>query len=188
MATVTQDPGAGSFTPINIWAMLRALINNNVPILTINGTLFPVTSGASGTYAGQAGPGSLLIDFANAVHYINVGTLASPIWSKINGSALTPLTANGAINSHLAADYIITKAGSALLTLAAPTATVDDGTMISITSNTAFAHVLSAIGLLQTGTAFVNYVDFNAFPGATVTLQAYQGKWNVLSFSGVAFQ
>ena len=187
MATVTQDPGVGSFTPINMWAMLRALINNGCPILTINGTLFPVTSGTTGTFAGQAGPGSLLIDYANAVLYINTGTLASPIWGKIIGSATGALTVNGAINPHTSADYEITKAGSINLTLAAPTATIDDGTIIQITSDTAFVHVLSAIGLLQTGTAAVNYVTFSAFAGASVTLQAYQGKWNVLSSNAVAF-
>lgn len=81
MAVVTQDPGPQSFTPINIWAMLRQLVNNNVPILTISG---PPLNGVSGSFAGQAGPGTPLIDFLNGVSYINIGTLASPIWATDN--------------------------------------------------------------------------------------------------------
>jgi hypothetical protein len=82
MATVTQDPGVASWTPINMFAMLRAMVNNNVPFLTINGTLFPVTNGTSGTYAGQAGPGAGLVDYANGIEYQNTGTLASPVWTR----------------------------------------------------------------------------------------------------------
>jgi hypothetical protein len=82
----TADPGVGSFTPINIWAMLRVLINNNLPFLTNAGA---PTSGAAGTYFGQAGPGALLIDFTNAILYINTGTLASPTWTKTSLNAIT---------------------------------------------------------------------------------------------------
>ena len=74
------DPGVGSWTPINMFAMLRALINNGCPFLTNAGA---PTSGTSGTYAGQAGPGSVLIDFTNKNIYVNTNTLASPTWSII---------------------------------------------------------------------------------------------------------
>jgi len=74
----TADPGVGSWTPINMWAMLRALINANVPILTNAGA--PV-NGTSGTYVGKAAKGSLLIDITNGPLYQNTGTLASPTWS-----------------------------------------------------------------------------------------------------------
>src|SRR6266545_6415295 len=73
------DPGVSSWTPINMWAMLRALINSNVPILTNAGA---PTSGTSGTYVGQAGPGALLIDTTNGVLYINSNTLLSPTWTQ----------------------------------------------------------------------------------------------------------
>lgn len=78
MTVVVADPTAASFSPINMWAMLRMLINNNVPILTISGA---PTNGASGSYQGQAGPGAILIDYTNGVVYVNSGTLASPTWS-----------------------------------------------------------------------------------------------------------
>lgn len=179
----TADPGVGSWTPINMWAMLRALINNSTPIVTNPGV--PV-NGTSGTYVGQAGPGALLIDYVNADLYINSGTLASPIWAPISFTSTTLLAANGAI-PVIPGNYIITKAGSAALTLAAPTPTTNDGYELIITSNTAFVHNISAIGLLQTGTAFVNYINSAPFPGASVTLEAYQGKWNVVNFNQVTF-
>jgi len=114
------------------------------------------------------------------------------IWASIRAliASLVPtlFAADGAVNPYIASTNFITKAGSALLTLAAPIATTQDGNIIRINSTTAYAHVLSAIGLLQTGTAFVNYVNFNAYPGASVTLQAYQGKWIVIASNQVTFQ
>jgi len=77
----TQDPGVGQspFTPVSIWAMLRALINSNTPILTNPG---PPTNGTSGSYVGQAGPGALLIDFVTPNLYINNGTILNVNWSR----------------------------------------------------------------------------------------------------------
>lgn len=97
------------------------------------------------------------------------------------------ISASGAVSPFVANTYIITKAGVAALTLAAPTATIDDGNEIVITSNTANAHTLTATGLLQTGAAPVNLATFAAFAGAGLTLMAYQGKWNVLSQIGITF-
>jgi len=39
--------------------------------------------GVSGTLAGDAGPGSLLIDVTNKFLYINTNTKASPTWTKV---------------------------------------------------------------------------------------------------------
>jgi hypothetical protein len=97
------------------------------------------------------------------------------------------LTANGAINPHASANYIITKAGVLAATLAAPTAGTDDGVTITITSSTAFAHTLTATGLLNTGSAAVNLATFAAFAGAGLTLQAFNGTWNILSSVGITF-
>jgi hypothetical protein len=114
------------------------------------------------------------------------------IWASIRAliASLVPtlFSVDGAVNPFIASTNYITKAGSANLTLAAPIATVQDGNIIRINSTTAFAHVLSAIGLLQTGTAAVNYVTFSAYPGSSVTLQAYQGKWIVIGYNQVSFQ
>jgi hypothetical protein len=90
MSTVTQDPGVASWTPINMFAMLRAMVNNNVPFLTISGA---PSNGTSGTYAGQVGPGAGLVDYLNGIEYQNTGTLASPVWTRQTVAA-TGLTSN----------------------------------------------------------------------------------------------
>lgn len=100
----------------------------------------------------------------------------------INQPAL--LAASGAIPVVSGAS-VITKAGVAALTLAAPVAGTQDGVVLIITSNTAFAHTITATGLFQTGTATVNLATFAAFAGASIWLFAYQGKWNVLSLNAV---
>lgn len=94
------------------------------------------------------------------------------------------IAASGAVPASPGADYIITDPGVAALTLAAPTA---NGTTITISSATAFAHTLTATGLLQTGTAAVNVATFAAFAGAGLSLRAYNGKWIVTSSTGVSF-
>jgi hypothetical protein len=72
------------------------------------------------------------------------------------------------------------------MTLAAPTATTDDGKVITVTSNTANGHTITATGLFHSGvSAAVNLATFSAFAGATIILMAYQGKWQVLSLNGV---
>jgi hypothetical protein len=107
----------------------------------------------------------------------------SSVWSQ------TPvaLTTNGAIPPHVPHTYAITKAGVLADTLAAPTAGTDDGIQITITSDTANAHTLTATGLLDTGTASVNVATFAAQKGAGLTLMAYNARWKVLSSVGITF-
>jgi hypothetical protein len=106
-----------------------------------------------------------------------------------NGAAKVPvaITASGAVPVRPGTDYIITNAGVTALTLAAPTPGTDDGVMISIISATAFAHTLTATGLLQTGSAAVNVATFAAFAGAGLTLKAFNGKWLVTASVGITF-
>lgn len=74
--------GPQDFGRLQLWGMLKNLINNDVPFLTINGV--PV-NGASGSFAGKAGLGALLIDISTGTHYINLGTKAVPVWSNAGG-------------------------------------------------------------------------------------------------------
>jgi len=106
-----------------------------------------------------------------------------------NGAAKIPvaITASGAVPVRPGTDYVITNAGVTALTLAAPTPGTDDGVTISIVSATAFAHTLTATGLLQTGTASVNVATFAAFAGAGLTLKAYNGHWIVTASVGITF-
>lgn len=97
------------------------------------------------------------------------------------------IAASGAVAPHTSATYVITKAGVAALTLAAPTAGTDDGLTIKIFSATGNAHTLTATGLLQTGSASVNLATFAASAGAGLTLTAYNGLWIVTSSVGITF-
>lgn len=126
--------------------------------------------------------GNLGETFDNLIDQINAGDGSSPV----------TIAASGAVAPHNPAAYIITKAGVAALTLAAPTAGAasaggDDGDTINLRSSTAFAHTLTATGLLQTGSASVNTATFAAFAGAGLTLRAYNGKWMVISSIGITF-
>jgi len=148
------------------------LMINAINNLTGNGTADTVV-GTTGVFSGSVTGAS----FAATGAVTSGGSIET----------LVALTTNGAIDPHTAANYVITKAGVLADTLAAPTATTDDGKVILVTSNTANAHTITATGLLQTGSASVNVATFAANAGAGLTLMAYQGKWNVLGSVGITF-
>jgi hypothetical protein len=97
------------------------------------------------------------------------------------------LGADGAIPQPLGpVVYNINKGSAAALTLAAPSASLN-GTRVVITSQTAFAHVITATTLLAdavTGSPHTT-ATFAAFKGASITLYAENGLWNVTSAVGV---
>jgi hypothetical protein len=106
---------------------------------------------------------------------------------------LASITANGAL-SVSSGNYVLnTKAGVIALTLAAPTAGVQDGMVITITANNgAYADTLTATGLLQTGGAGSPYTTATfgvttAYNGASLTLKSYNGYWYVVASVNVAF-
>jgi hypothetical protein len=105
---------------------------------------------------------------------------------------LQGITANGALSVSSGNYVLITKAGVIALTLAAPTAGVDDGMVISITSaNGAYADTLTATSLLQNGATASPYTTAtfgvtSAYIGGTIVLKAYNGFWFVVSAVGVA--
>lgn len=103
------------------------------------------------------------------------------------GQPATAITANGAVGPHASGQYAITKAGVAALTLAAPTATTDDGVTITLFSTTANAHTLTATGILNNGSTSVNVATFAAHPGASITLVAYQAAWYVIAQVNITF-
>ena len=65
---------------VNPWAMLRILAEGRVGPFVNAGA---PTNGTSGTLAGFAAKGALLIDTTNAFLYINTNTQASPTWTKV---------------------------------------------------------------------------------------------------------
>lgn len=91
-------------------------------------------------------------------------------------------------------NYVLTTyAGVIALTLAAPTAGVQDGMVITITAdNGAHADTLTATGLLQTGGAGSPYTTAtfgvtSAYNGASLTLKSYGGYWFVIAYVNVTF-
>ena len=78
---MTLSSGPKSFGKLNVLAMVRKLIDDEAPILTLRGA--PV-SGVSGSFAEYpVGGGALLVDVENSTLYINKGTVGNPIWSEV---------------------------------------------------------------------------------------------------------
>lgn len=116
---------------------------------------------------------------------VPIGAFTQDAVNKLLAGDFNPIAVSGAVNPHVAAKYIITKAGVAALTLAAPTVGLEDGLLIEIISNTANAHTITTVALLRTGTANTNVLTYAAQIGASVILQAYQGKWFLSSATAV---
>lgn len=110
------------------------------------------------------------------------GTVVYAIPASGTGTAIT---APGAI-PLVGGTYTITNAAATALTLAAPTV-AQNGMTIHVISATAFAHTITATGLLQTGSAAVNLATFAAFAGARVSFTAQNGKWMTSGAQGVTF-
>lgn len=83
--------------------------------------------------------------------------------------------------------YLLQKASAAAVTLGAPISGTDDYKCIGFLSGSAAAHVITATGLLQTGSTNSNTATFAAFAGANVVFMAYQGKWIVVGSTGTTF-
>jgi hypothetical protein len=116
----TQDPGVASWTPINIFAMIRALVNNGVPLLTFNGA--PV-SGTSGTFAGQCVAPALLFDYTDGVVYQNVSTnVLSPTWVVFGSSAGVPGSALSVNQITKETTAIADNTATAIFTVTVPNA------------------------------------------------------------------
>ena len=78
---------------------------------------------------------------------------------------------------------VMTKGSASAFTLAAPAATTQDGTRMTFLNGSAFAHVITATGLIHDGVTggAKNTATFGAFLGASLTLVAYNTKWYVES-------
>lgn len=126
---------------------------------------------------------ALLADVVNGRLYVSV---TSGGFVNVANGTTTNQTASGALVVNNSALYIVTKSSApALLTLAAPTAA---GVRITVTSDSAQAHTLTATALIQDGTTGGphNLATFAAFPGATISLvSSISLKWNVVSLQNV---
>jgi hypothetical protein len=88
---------------------------------------------------------------------------------------------DGAINP-LTNTAKLTKGSAGAYTLAAPTI-AQEGHILTIVSDSAYAHVVTATGLINDGVTggAKNTATFAAFAGASIMLQAINQKWAVLN-------
>lgn len=91
-------PGNDQFGSGNVWASIKSLIDIYAGWFIFAGA---PTNGASGTYAGKAGIGAILLDSTTGNRYVNFGTLAAPIWNQDGApvAAGTGGTSGGGLSS-----------------------------------------------------------------------------------------
>jgi len=118
-----------------------------------------------------ANPTSTGVVRLNGVSPVTVGPLL----------AITTIAGDGAIT--IAQGVVaLTKGSAAAITLAAPTA-AQAGTVIHVINGSAWAHVITATGLLDDGVTGggKNTATFGAYVGSAITLLAYNLHWTVVS-------
>lgn len=91
------------------------------------------------------------------------------------------------VNAGSVGLFLINKGSAAAITLAAPRAGTDDFKQIQFISTTAFAHVITATGLLKNGTTNANVATTSAFAGSGLTLMAFNGLWYLVAQNVVTF-
>ena len=110
--------------------------------------------------------------------------LTSPVINGGTSSAkdvVTDITADGAI-TILRGTVTVSKSSAAALTIAAPT-TAQSGTILTIISTTAFAHVITFTGgtLINGTSAAKTTATLAAYAGAGLQVVAANQKWNLIS-------
>lgn len=110
---------------------------------------------------------------------------ATPIQQTL-GEDRTFTSAEIAAFGNQPRNFAITKGSACLFTLVAPSK-AQDGLTLVFTSLTAQAHVLTATSLLGDAVSGSPHTTatFAAFIGASLTLQAQNGIWNVVSSTGI---
>lgn len=111
---------------------------------------------------------------------ISGGSLAAGIQQPVELGA-----ANGAIAAKTGV-VMLTKAGVAAMTLAAPTAGTDDGKVLTIVAATANAHTVTQTtpGFNNAGTSG-DVATFGGAIGDNMVVVAYNGRWHVISLRNV---
>lgn len=149
------------------------------------GTSVPVVRGYNGTASQPHTNGSLVLiglpsDFSPNIYYGLQAMFAKQILGRSTQEAINLTGSADAIDATQGGFYEIKTAGVDAMTLAAPAAAAE-GIIISIVSDTLFAHTLTATALLANGTALKTTATYPAFRGAFLQLRASNGIWQVLS-------
>jgi hypothetical protein len=105
------------------------------------------------------------------------------IQSKLGINVLAAADGAISVSDGVSREIMITKAGVCALTLAAPAA---DRQRLTVTSTTANAHTITTVDLIHDGTTGTHdLATFAAFPGASLSLIGYDGKWYVVANNAV---
>jgi hypothetical protein len=119
-------------------------------------------------------------DQAEILDIVQTDPFQSKYITVLSGTtdAINPYNANGN-------NYVINTGSADATTLVAPVSGADDGLVISLVSNTAYAHTLTSTGNLQTGASGTGVLTMAAYAGCTILLRAYQGKWQLIGSVGI---
>lgn len=119
------------------------------------------------------------------------GQSADCVSTLPGGTNVTLAGVADAIPAHIAGRYYVSSAGVDAMTIAAPnpgdsSTGADDGKEIEIISQRASAHTITFTGsTAQDGAGHVLTATFAAQLGASIRLQAFNGKWIVKALQGV---
>lgn len=141
--------------------------------------------GSDGSDAAPHDLGSAVVTSANAQDWPPAQAGMSTLRPPSSPDIVTYGTAAGAITVPIeACTYAYLASSSAgAYTLGAPSLALN-GTELTVTSQSAFAHVVTATGLYNTGGAGpFSTATFPAQIGATMQLVAQNGAWNVINAS-----
>lgn len=134
--------------------------------VTADSVTSPVTGAITGAVTGNV-TGNL------------TGNVTGNVTGNLAGGVQLPVTlaaGDGAIAVKMGV-VLITKATAAALTLAAPTATTDDGKILVIDSATAAAHTVTVATGLRGAGAGADVGTFGGAIGDGISLYAYNGAW-----------
>ena len=138
----------------------------NLDLLTANGVTAPLTGAVTGNVSGN---------------------LTGNVTGAINSPAPTVLSADGALAIPTIgnASFSITKGSAAALTLVAPAAGTDDGKILTIVSETAYAHVVTCAtdGFNNKGSS--GTATWATAKGNYLVLMARNGHWWSVGLTGV---
>lgn len=167
----------------------------------VNGSYFPVSSEAARVQVSnissiESHADGCQIMFANKqfldgtyITGITVSQSVAAVQALVDASvstvnAVQAVTADGAITIPSSnTTFYCTKAGVAAMTIANPTATTHDGLRLTFIATTANANTLSnAAGAgFNDGGAASDVGTFGGAKGDNIVIEAYQGKWYVVS-------
>jgi len=112
--------------------------------------------------------------------------IGAPTTRTLGGDAVLDATTVAAIGQNTA--FLLHKLTPAAITLAKPTF-AQNGLALTFTSAAGVAHVITSTGGFGTGLTGspASTATFGAFTGASFTVVAAGGLWNVMSNNGVTF-